>query len=62
MSPEQYEANAKKVVLDLIGVLPDTKYGDETWRHAWNEMSDTAQDSVKTARKRGEAFAAEVID
>ncbi len=62
MSPESYEAITRKVVRDLLDAFPDSKHVDETWRHAWNELSDDAQKKVKIARTQAESLLTEEID
>ena len=62
MSPEQYEAVAKTLRIELLAVLPDSAHEDAAWRFAWNSLPPRARESVTAARERGEEFVADIID
>lgn len=55
MVSEQTKVEKLKAAIEiLLSVLPDTTLfddEDETWEHAWDELSQKAQERVCEARK-----------
>ena len=42
---------ARGVIYELLGVLPDSKHIDDCWNWAWEELNDAGQEAVIDKRK-----------
>jgi hypothetical protein len=55
----QENAEARKVIEDLLNVLPDSIHkGEECWDWSWDDLNSEAQDAVVEKRKIASAFLA----
>jgi len=54
--PGEIEMSYTKIIVMLLKCLPDSISEDESWRWAWNELSDKAQEQVKEARRATDEF------
>jgi hypothetical protein len=56
MTTETGYRNAICIILKLLKYLPDSNHNDESWDWCWSELSDDAQEAVKSVRKLADRF------